>query len=121
MAMSEDTRNRLNRAIWVDRAKKAGIGLAIAAVLGAVMAYQGLDASVVDTRVSGVVEKVEPLIAPPSAAAPGLRGGLNVTVKLDSGRSVHVVAENAHEPQIGARIEIVEHTHGTGRVTHSLK
>lgn len=121
MSMSEETRRRLNRTLWIDRAKKAGIGLAIVAALGAVMAYQGLDASVVDARVSGVVEKVEPLIAPPSAAAPGLQGGLNVKVKLDSGRSVHVVAEKANEPHVGDRIEIVEHTHGTGRVTHSLK
>lgn len=120
MAMSEDTRNRLNRAIWVDRAKKAGIGLGLLAVMGLFAAFQTLDMAVDNTQVAGVVETVDPLVAP---ASPGTAPaqGLTVGVKLDDGRHVRVIAKKEREPHVGDRIDVVEHHHHTGRVTHSLK
>lgn len=120
MAMSEETRKRLNRAIWMERAKMAGIGLAILAAIGAFMVYQSYDLAVVNTHVAGVVETIEPLVAPPSATA-GQIDGLTVGVKLDNGHHARVIAMKSREPHVGDRIEIVEHKHGTGRITHSLK
>ena len=120
MAMSEETRKRLNRAIWMERAKMAGIGLGILAAIGAYIVYQSYDLAVVKTPVAGVVETIEPLVAPPAAGtAPS--DGLTIVIKLDDGRHVRVIAEKSRDPKVGARIEIVENKHGTGRVTHSLK
>ena len=92
MAMSEETRKRLNRAIWMERAKMAGIGLGILAAIGAYIVYQSYDLAVVKTPVAGVVETIEPLVAPPAAGtAPS--DGLTIGIKLDDGRHVRVIAE----------------------------
>lgn len=120
MAMSEDTRRRLDRAIWLDRAKKAGIGVAILGAIGLFALYQDLDMAVDNTHVTGVVERVDPLVAPSSSGTPAGQG-LTVGVKLDDGRHVRVVAKKDRDPHVGDRIEVVEHHHHTGRVTHSLK
>lgn len=120
MAMSDETRRRLNRAIWMDRAKKAGIGLAIAGVIGLYMAYQSLDLQVDNTQVAGVIETVEPLVAPNSATG-GQGPGVTLGVKLEDGRHVRVIAYKTRDPHVGERIEVMEHHHHTGRVTHSLK
>lgn len=120
MAMSEDTRRRLNRALWIDRAKKAGIGVAILGAIGLFAAFQSLDMAVDNTQVAGVVETVDPLVAPASSGTSPAQG-LTVGVKLDDGRHVRVVAKKERDPHVGDRIQIVEHHHGTGRVTHSLK
>ena len=120
MAMSDDTRRRLNQAIWMDRAKKAGIGLAILAAIGLFMAYQSLDMAVDNRQVAGVIETVEPLVAPSSSGTTPATG-LTLSVKLDDGRHVRVIAKKERDPHAGDRIDVVEHHHGTGRVTHSLK
>lgn len=122
MAMSEETRKRLNRALWMERAKKAGIGVLILAAIGLYMAYENLELQVTDAHVAGVIETIDPFVSPPSAAASTAPAqALTVGVKLDDGRHVRVIAEKSREPKVGARIDIVQHTHGTGRVTHSLK
>lgn len=120
MAMSEDTRRRLDRAIWLDRAKKAGIGVAILGAIGLFAAFQTLDMAVDNTQVAGVVETVDPLVAP-AASGTSPAQGLTVGVKLDDGRHVRVIAKKERDPHVGDRIEVVEHHHHTGRVTHSLK
>jgi hypothetical protein len=118
--MREETRKKLDRAIWRERAKRAGIGLAVLGAIGAFMAYQSLDLAVENTPVSGVVETVDVLVAPPSATGGG-GAGQTIGIKLDDGRHVRVLALKSRDQHIGDRIEIVEHKHGTGRVTHSMK
>ena len=120
MAMSEDTRRRLNRAIWIDRAKKAGIGVGLLALIGLFALYQNFDMAVDNTHVAGVVETVDPLVAPASSGTSTAQG-LTVGVKLDDGRHVRIVAKKDRDPHVGERIDVVEHHHHTGRVTHSLK
>ena len=120
MAMSEETRRKLNQAIWKERLKMAGIGLAIVAALGAVMFYQSLDMAVDNKQVAGVIETIEPLVALPVAGT-GPSDGLTLGVKLADGRHVRVIAEKSRNPKTGDAIDIVEHHHGTGRVTHSVK
>ncbi|MGQ0455588.1 MAG: hypothetical protein ACT4OU_00860 [Hyphomicrobium sp.] len=114
--MREETKRRLDRAIWIERAKLAGVGLAIVAAIAIVFELENLDLAVADTRVAGTVEALEPLVSKTSAAV-----GLNVGVLLADGRHVRVVAEKAHAPAIGAPIEITEHRHATGRITHTFK
>lgn len=120
MAMSEETRRRLNRALWMERAKMAGIGLAILAAIGVFMAYQSLDLAIDNKQVAGVIETIDPLVAPNTATA-SQGPGVTLGVKLDDGRHVRVIAYKTRDPKLGQHIEIVEHHHGTGRVTHSLK
>lgn len=114
--MRDETRKRLERAIWQERAKKIGLGLLGVAAVGAVIAYQNLDLEVINTQVDGTVETVDPLVSKTNSA-----DGLYVGVKLEDGRHVKVITLKSREPHIGDNISVVEHHHGTGRVTHSLK
>ena len=43
--MREETRRKLERALWLDRAKKAGIGVAVLAAVGLLFVYEDLDSS----------------------------------------------------------------------------
>lgn len=121
MAMSDDTRRRLNRALWIDRARKAAIALAILVVIGLYIVYQNLDLAVDNTQVAGVIETVEPYTAPASATTVAQGPALTVGVKLDDGEHVRVIAYQSREPKVGERIEITRHHHHTGRVTYSMK
>ena len=114
--MRDDTRKRLERAIWTDRLKKAGIGLAVAGAIAAAFAYQNLDMKVTDTQVAGTVTEIDPLVSKTSAA-----DGEQLRVKLDDGRLVSVLALKSRHIKNGDHIEISEHHHATGRVTHTLK
>ena len=114
--MREDTRKRLERAIWTERLKKAGIGLAVAGAIAAAFAYQSLDMKVTDTQVAGTVTEIDPLVSKTSAT-----DGEQLRVKLDDGRLVSVLALKSRHIKNGDHIEISEHHHATGRVTHTLK
>jgi len=116
--LREETRKRLERALWRERAKKAGLALAGLGALAGVFMYENLDASVKDVRVAGTVEHVGPLNARSTKA---VAEGLSVDVKLDDGRHVQVLALKSHGPHVGDRIEVTEHRHATGRVTHTWK
>lgn len=117
MTMRDDTRRKLERAIWMDRLKKAGIGLAVVAAIGAVFAYENLDLVEQKKPVSGVIESIDPLVSKSANAA----DAWTVGVRLDDGQHVRVIEMKTRDPKIGERLEIVEHRHATGRVTHSLK
>jgi hypothetical protein len=112
----EETRKRLQRALWIDRAKKAGIGLAILAAIGAAFAYQEFDLKVDNKDVAGTVTELEPLVSKQDAA-----DGENVIVRLDNGQLVRVLAYKSRNIKVGDKIEVVEHHHATGRVTHTLR
>lgn len=114
--MREETRKRLERAIWRERAKKAGLVLVGIAVVGVVIGYQNLDLDVQNTQVAGTVETVEPLVLQTKNG-----DGVYVGVTLEDGRHVKVMALKSHEPHPGDRLSVVEHHHGTGRITHSLR
>ncbi len=114
--MREETRKKLERAIWRERAKKAGLGLLGVAAIGAVITYQNLDLEVQNTQVAGTVESVDPLMSQTKNG-----DGVFVGLKLEDGRHIKVIALKSHEPHPGDHISVVEHHHGTGRITHSLK
>lgn len=94
--MREETRKRLNRLLWIERAKYAGIGLAAVAAIAVVVEFENLDMAVTDFRVQGQVEAIDPLVSKTSAAT-----GVNVGVLLASGKHVRVIAEKQHAPHIG--------------------
>lgn len=114
--MRSSVKKKLNRVLWIERAKYAGAGLAIAAAIAIAFKIETLDLLVTDTRVAGVVEALAPLVAKSMSVQ-----GVNVAVALNDGRHVRVVAEKSRAPHIGDKIEITEHRHATGRVTHTLK
>lgn len=114
--MREETRKRLERALWLDRAKKLGIALAIVAAIGLAFGYETLDMSVSNTDVQGTVTDIEPLVSKQNSA-----DGENVIVRLDGGPLVRVLAYKSRSIKIGDKIQVVEHHHATGRVTHTLR
>jgi hypothetical protein len=114
----DDVRRRLDRAIWLDRAKYVGIGLGVVAAIGLAFAYETFDLKVDNKEVPGKVTAIEPLVTKSSTAE---AEGENVIVQLDHGPLVRVLAYKSRGHKIGDKIEVVEHHHATGRVTHSLK
>ena len=114
--MREDTKKRLERAIWMERAKMAGIGVAIAAAIGLAFTFESLDLKVTNTRVGGTVTEIDPLVSKTNGAT-----GETLRVKLDGGRTISVLALKSRNLKVGDSIDVVEHHHATGRVTHTLK
>ena len=114
--MRDDVRRRLDRAIWLERAKYAAIALGVMATIGVMFGYETLDLKVDNTEVSGKVTDIEPLVAKRDSA-----DGENVIVQLDHGPLLRVLAYKSRGLKVGDKIEVMEHHHATGRVTHSLK
>lgn len=114
--MREDTKRRLERAIWIERAKFAGIGLAILAAISLAFAYESFDLKVTNTQVGGTVTEIDPLVSKTNSA-----DGETLRVKLDDGRIVSVLALKSRNLKTGDHIDVTEHHHATGRVTHSMK
>lgn len=116
--MREETKRRLERQLWIDRAKWAAAGLVVLAVMAVGLWATGLDATVETRHVPGVVSAVGPLVG---GSARANEEGLSVDVSLQDGRKVHVLALKKTDPHVGDRVEIAEHVHGTGRVTYSWR
>jgi hypothetical protein len=116
--MREETRRKLERALWRDRAKKAAVAAAALAAIGVFFLYEDMDARIENTRVPGTVLEVLPLNVRSTKL---VENGLSVDVALDSGRRVNVMALKTSHPHVGDHIEITEHRHHTGRVTYSWK
>ncbi len=117
--MREETRRKLERTLWWDRAKKAGIGAAILAVAGLFFLYTDMDAHVDNVRVPGTVVAVGPLNVNSTKM---VENGLSVDVVLDGGgRRINVMALKTTDPHVGDHVQITEHRHGTGRTTYSWK
>ena len=100
----------------MDRAKKLGIALAVVGAIGLAFGYETLDLSVSNSDVQGTVTDIEPLVSKQNSA-----DGENFIVKLDAGQLVRVLAYKSRGIKIGDHIQVVEHHHATGRVTHTLK
>jgi hypothetical protein len=116
--MREETRRKLERALWLDRAKKAGIGVAILAAIGLFFVYEDYDAHVEKIRVPGTVVSVGPLNTTNTQA---IEKGLSVDVALANGRRVTVMVLKKTDPHVGDHVEITEHLHRTGRVNYTWK
>ena len=116
--MRAETRRKLERALWLDRAKKAGIGVAVLAAAGLLFLFEEYDAHIDNVRVAATVVSVGPLNANSTKL---VENGLSVDVKLDGGKHVNVFALKTTDPHVGDHVQITEHRHHTGRVTYSWK
>jgi hypothetical protein len=116
--MRSETRSKLDRLLFMRKVKwtLAGIGLAILLAGGLYVA--GLDATVEDRRIAGVIEKIGTYNGTNSQ---GVQNGLAVDVKLDDGRAAHVLVLRTNAPKVGERVEVTEHHHGSGRTSFSWK
>lgn len=114
--MREETRRKLERALWLDRAKKAGVGLAILGAIGLFFLYEDYDAHVDNVRVPGTVVAIGPLNVKSTKM---VENGLSVDVALDGGSRVKVMALKSTAPHVGDHIQITAHRHRTGRTTYS--
>jgi hypothetical protein len=116
--MRDETRQKLDRILFQQKLKRIALGLAGFAAFGTALWFKGLDATVENVRVTGVVEKIEPLR---SGTASDLAKGLDVDVRLDDGRKVHVMALKTTDPHVGEHVLVTEHRHGTGRLTYTWR
>lgn len=114
--MREETRQKLERQIWMRRLRWVGIGAAIAAAVALLAIFTNMDAKVSDKRLPGVITAVGPIAGKEASR------GFTVDVKLDgSGRTVQVLVLKTTDPHVGEPVEITEHTHATGRVNYTWK
>lgn len=113
--MRDDTKRRLNQAIRRERLKKLGLGLGVLAAIALAFGYETLDLKVSNSDINGTVTDIEPLVSKRNTA-----DGENVVVRLDDGQLVRVLAYKSRGLKIGDKIAVVEHHHGTGRITHTL-
>ena len=116
--MREETRLKFEREVRKQWLQRGAIALGGLVVLAGALWFTDLDAHVEKRDVAGVVEKVSPV---QGGSTQAIQGGLNVDVKLDDGRHAHVMALKSTNPQVGAHVAIVEHTHWSGRTTFSWK
>jgi hypothetical protein len=116
--MREETRKKLERALWRQRAKKIGIGIGVAAAIGLFFLYEDYDAHVENVRVPGTVVSIGPLNTTNTQA---IENGLSVDVALENGHRVNVMVLKTSNPQVGEKVQITEHRHRTGRMTYSWK
>jgi hypothetical protein len=116
--MREETRRKLERALWRERFKKIGIGAVALLVIGAYFVYEDYDGRVENVRVPATVTEVGPLNIKNTKL---VEEGLSVQVAIDGGRRVSVMALKTTDPHVGDHVEITEHRHRTGRVTYTWK
>lgn len=117
--MREETRRKLERALWVERIKKIAIGAAALVAIAAYFVYEDFDARIDNIHVPATVISVGPLNIKNTQM---VEEGLSVEVALDDGgRKVNVMALKTTDPHVGDHVQITEHRHHTGRVTYSWK
>src|SRR4249919_255574 len=97
--MREETRRKLERALWRERLKKIGMGAAALVLIGAYFVYEDYDARVENVRVPATVTEVGPLNIKNTKM---VEEGLSVQVALDNGgRRVSVMALKKTDPHVG--------------------
>jgi hypothetical protein len=116
--MRSTTKAKLDQAIRLQWLKRAGMAAGVLALIAGGLWYTGLDASVQNRHVKGVIETVEPAAGMSSQV---VETALSVQVKLDDGRQAKVLALKTSEPKVGQPVEITEHIHGSGRSTFTWK
>jgi hypothetical protein len=113
--MREETKRRLERAIWLERGKWAGLALLGCLFMAGVFTFISADHAVENVRVPATVATVRPL------PTKNTQAGLIVDVTLADGKIVEVTANQITDPKVGQKVEITEHRHATGRKTYSWK
>lgn len=113
--MRDVTKRRLERAIWLERAKYIGVFLGICLVMAGMFAWISADHAVELVRVPATVTSVRPL------PTKNTQSGLIVDVKLADGKTIELTVNQITDPKVGQQVEITEHRHATGRKTHSWK
>jgi hypothetical protein len=116
--MREETRRKLERALWRERLKQIAIGVAAAILIGAYFVYEDYDARIDNVRVPATITNVAPLNIKNTQM---VENGLSVEVALNDGRRVNVMVLKTSEPHVGDKVEVTEHHHHTGRITYSWK
>jgi hypothetical protein len=116
--MREETKRKLSRALWRERAKKAAIAAVFLPLIGLYFLFEDYDAHVDNIKVPVTVVSVEPLNTNNTKM---VEAGLTVGVTLPDGRRVKVMALKTSNPYVGEQVEITEHRHRTGRVTYTWK
>jgi uncharacterized OB-fold protein len=111
--MREDTKQRLERAIWLQRGKWVAIGLAGIAVMAGVMTFMASNAAQTLVRVPATVVSVN---QQPTADNPP---NLIVMVKLADGKPIRVFASVKANPKVGEQVEITEHQFANGNRTYT--
>lgn len=111
--MRDDTRRRIERAIWMQRLKWVGGALVLALVMAGGFWLEGRDATVETRKVAGVVEYVGPLTGKVRASTAS--AAVSVDVRLGDGRTARLMVPKTSEPHTGDHVEIKELIHGTGR------
>ena len=114
--MRAETKQRLERAIWMERAKWAGIFMAICVAMAVMFAFISADSAVEKVRIPATVTAVRPAATKGAAAT-----GLLVDVKTADGQTYELLVNQITDPKVGQQVEITEHRHATGRKTHSWK
>jgi hypothetical protein len=116
--MRTETKSKLDRLLFLRKVKWTLAGIGLACLLAVGLYVSGLDATVENHRVSGVIQKIGTYNGTNSS---GVQNGLAVDVKLDDGRDAHVLVLKTSTPKVGERVEVMEHHHGSGRTTFSWK
>jgi len=113
--MRAETKLRLERALWRERAKWIGAGLAVCIGMAGLFAWISADHAVEKVRIPATVMNVRPMPLQTGQT------GLLVDVKLPDGKSIELMVNQITDPKVGQTVEIIEHRHATGRRTHSWK
>lgn len=114
--MKEDSAKRLERALLKQKLKWAAVAGLVVAALGLGLYFRGLDASIASTRiVPGTIVYVGPLQGKYRAVV--AESNLQVDVRLDDSRVVHLSVPRDRAPKLGDPTRVAEHTHGSGRHT----
>jgi hypothetical protein len=111
--MREDTKQRLERAIWLQRGKWVAMGLGVIVFLAGIMAFIARNAAQVQVRVPATIVALAPTLAQSQSATPVF------IVKLADGKSVQVQATINANPKVGAQVEITEHQFANGNRTYT--
>lgn len=113
--MRHETKVKFDRLLRRQRLRRIGIVVAAVSAIGLALAFEDLDAHVENVRIGGQIDAVAPLVSKSAATA----DGLTIGVRLDDGRHIQVVAYKSRDPHVGDHIEVTEHRHWSGRVTHT--
>jgi len=113
--MRQETRRRLERALWLERAKWVGIAVCGLVAMAGVFTWISADATEEKIRVPATVTTVEPL------ATKAAQNGLLVHLTLNDGKIITVSVNQITDPKVGQKVDVTEHRHSTGRRTYSWK
>lgn len=116
--MRSTTKAKLDKAIRLQWLKRASVAGGVLLLVAGGLWYTGLDASVQNRRVKGIITTVS---TANGMSTQVVENGLSVAVKLDDGREAQVIVLKTTEPKVGQAVEITEHVHGTGRSNFSWK